>query len=233
MADSRIQVGTSTDYLGTSTVVNGVAQTVHVEWIIPADPTTGTEGQVATAVPAAGAPGLVVRQAGTADVNIVGGGGSGGTASNFGSAFPAVGTAVGFSDGTNMVTVRASSSAPAGTEVGVITRNIPSGTQTVSGSVNLSTTALTANAPAAATVGTSSATALALNASRKGAHFRNTSTSGQTISIAFSGGTAVLNSGVTLFVGDAFDFDQYSFTTGAVTAIASAASARLSVQEWQ
>jgi hypothetical protein len=37
------------------------------------------------------------------DVNIVGGGGSGGTASNFGAAFPATGTAIGLSDGVNMV----------------------------------------------------------------------------------------------------------------------------------
>jgi hypothetical protein len=37
------------------------------------------------------------------DVNIASGGGSGGTASNFGAAFPATGTAAGFSDGTNML----------------------------------------------------------------------------------------------------------------------------------
>lgn len=36
------------------------------------------------------------------DVNITGGGGSGGTASNFGAAFPATGTAIGFTDGLNM-----------------------------------------------------------------------------------------------------------------------------------
>ena len=35
-------------------------------------------------------------------VNIVAGGGSGGTSSNFGSALPSAGTAAGFSDGTNM-----------------------------------------------------------------------------------------------------------------------------------
>lgn len=35
-------------------------------------------------------------------VSIVSGGGSGGTASSFGSAFPSTGTAIGFSDGTNM-----------------------------------------------------------------------------------------------------------------------------------
>lgn len=35
-------------------------------------------------------------------VNIVAGGGAGGTSSNFGSAFPSAGTAVGFNDGTNM-----------------------------------------------------------------------------------------------------------------------------------
>lgn len=36
-------------------------------------------------------------------VQIVGGGGSGGTSSSFGSPFPSVGTAIGFSNGTNMV----------------------------------------------------------------------------------------------------------------------------------
>ncbi len=35
-------------------------------------------------------------------VNIVAGGGAGGTSSSFGAAFPATGTAIGFSDGTNM-----------------------------------------------------------------------------------------------------------------------------------
>lgn len=40
--------------------------------------------------------------AGSLPVSIVSGGGSGGTASDFGSSFPASGTAAGFSDGTNM-----------------------------------------------------------------------------------------------------------------------------------
>jgi hypothetical protein len=36
------------------------------------------------------------------DVNVVGGGGTGGTSSTFGAAFPATGTAIGASDGVNM-----------------------------------------------------------------------------------------------------------------------------------
>ena len=44
------------------------------------------------------------------DVNIVGGGGSGGTASNFGAAFPATGTAIGVKNGPNMVNLFADSS---------------------------------------------------------------------------------------------------------------------------
>lgn len=51
-------------------------------------------------------------------VAIVSGAGSGGTASNFGSAFPTAGTAMGASDGTNMVGVRASNF---GTSPGAVT----------------------------------------------------------------------------------------------------------------
>lgn len=51
-------------------------------------------------------------------VAIVSGAGSGGTASNFGSAFPTAGTAMGASDGTNMVGVRASNY---GTSPGAVT----------------------------------------------------------------------------------------------------------------
>lgn len=49
---------------------------------------------------------LSLDTAGSLRVAIVSGGGSGGTSSNFGSAYPAAGTAVGFTDGTNMVAGR-------------------------------------------------------------------------------------------------------------------------------
>lgn len=99
----------------------------------------------------------------------------------------------------------------------------------VSGTVSTKTD-LTPGAPAAATVGTSSAAAVAANANRKGLHARNTSTAGQRISLGL-GQTAVLDSGITLYPGDVFDMDEYTFDLGAVNAIASAASARLSYQE--
>lgn len=91
-------------------------------------------------------------------------------------------------------------------------------------------TALTAAAPTAATVGTSSATAVAANASRKGLVLVNTSAN--TISLGF-GATAVLNSGITLIAsGGTFVMDERTFTVGTVTAIASAVSSNLSVQEF-
>lgn len=91
--------------------------------------------------------------------------------------------------------------------------------------------ALTASAPTNATVNGTSASAVASNASRKGLILRNTSTAGQRISLHMAGGTAVLNDGVTLDVGDTFAMGEYDFTTAQISAIASAASGRLSVQE--
>jgi hypothetical protein len=65
-------------------------------------------------------------------IQTVGGGGSG-TSSTYGAAFPATGTAAGFINSAgNMTGAQAQTTAPAGTEVGLVTRNIPSGTQPVS-----------------------------------------------------------------------------------------------------
>lgn len=55
-------------------------------------------------------------------------GGSGGTSSNFGSAVPSAGTAVGFTDGTNMVMGRVVTSAPSAGDAGLVVRNISSTT---------------------------------------------------------------------------------------------------------
>lgn len=49
---------------------------------------------------------LAMDTSGNLCTNATGGGGGGGTSSNFGSAFPTPGTAVGFTDGTNMVAAR-------------------------------------------------------------------------------------------------------------------------------
>ena len=90
---------------------------------------------------------------------------------------------------------------------------------------------LTGNAPAAVSVGTSSGTVLASNTLRKGAIFTNTSAN--TISFGLSGSAAVLNSGITLTPYGVWIMDQFTFTTGAITAIASAAASNLAVQELQ
>ena len=83
-----------------------------------------------------------------------------------------------------------------------------------------------------ATVGVASAEAVAAAATRKGLHLRNTSTSGQRISLAFDGESATLDDGVTMYPQDVYEMDAWDFTTGAVAAIASAAGGRLSIQEW-
>lgn len=90
-------------------------------------------------------------------------------------------------------------------------------------------TALTPLTPTSATVGVTSAQALALNTSRKGLTVVNTSSN--TVSIAF-GSPAVLNSGNTLTPFAAFNMDEYSFSIGAMNAIASAGSSNLSIQEY-
>jgi len=89
---------------------------------------------------------------------------------------------------------------------------------------------MTGNAPAAASVGVTSAQVLASNTSRKGAMFINTSAN--VISLAF-GATAVLGSGITLEPNGSFTMDAYSFTTQAVNAIAGVAASNLSIQEMQ
>lgn len=105
---------------------------------------------------------------------------------------------------------------------------LPTGTNTL-GAVTTARTSLTASAPTAATVGVTSAAAVNTNANRKGLVLVNTSVN--TISLAI-GAAAVLNSGITLLPsGGTWVMDEYTFTTGEVRAIASAASSNLSIQE--
>jgi hypothetical protein len=89
--------------------------------------------------------------------------------------------------------------------------------------------ALTASSPTAATVGTGSAQAVATNSNRKGLVLTNTSVN--TISLGL-GATAVLNSGITLLPGSVFVMDEYTFSTAAINAIASAAASNLAIQEY-
>lgn len=95
--------------------------------------------------------------------------------------------------------------------------------------VNVSKTALTASSPTAATVGVASAQAVASNSSRKGLILVNTSANYISLGL---GATAVLNSGITLAPYGTFVMDEFCFTTGAVNAIASAASSNLAIQEY-
>lgn len=88
---------------------------------------------------------------------------------------------------------------------------------------------LTPSAPAAATVGVTSAQAVAAAATRKGLVLTNTSAN--YISLGF-GSTAVLYSGITLAPYGTFVMDEYTFDVGAVNAIASAASSNLAIQEY-
>lgn len=83
-------------------------------------------------------------------------------------------------------------------------------------------------APAAATVGVSSAQVLASNANRTGLLLINTSVN--TIYLGL-GATAVIGSGITLYPGGTWEMNAFAFTTGAINAIASAASSNLAIQE--
>lgn len=88
---------------------------------------------------------------------------------------------------------------------------------------------LTPGSPTSATVGIASAQAVASNANRKGLILTNLSNN--KIFLGF-GATAVINTGVALYPGGSFEMDEYCFDTGAINAIASAASSTLAIQEY-
>ena len=100
----------------------------------------------------------------------------------------------------------------------------------VSGTITTNDPELTANAPAAASVGVASAEVVASNVDRTGLILTNTSSNN--ISLGF-GTAAVLNSGITLTPNGTFNMDAYSFTTQAVNAIASGAGSNLALQEFE
>lgn len=131
------------------------------------------------------------------------------------------------SDGTNPLAVLPVSGPL--TDVQLRATPVPvSGSLALSGTVSTKT-ALTASAPVMATVGVVSAQIVAANANRKGLILVNISAN--TISLGF-GSAAVLNSGVTLLSGYAYNMAEYDFHVGAVNAIASAASSDLPIQEY-
>jgi len=112
--------------------------------------------------------------------------------------------------------------------VTAITNALPAGTNALG--VVSTKTALTPSSPTAASVGVTSAQAVASNATRKGLTLVNTSAN--TISLGF-GVAAVLNSGITLSAqGGTFNMNEYSFYAGAINAIASGATSNLAIQEF-
>jgi hypothetical protein len=88
----------------------------------------------------------------------------------------------------------------------------------------------TYSAPTTALVNTTSTLILAANANRKGLYLSNT-TATQQISLGFSGNAAVYQNGITLFPGQKFWMDEYSFSTGAIYAITSGSTTYIGIQE--
>lgn len=84
-------------------------------------------------------------------------------------------------------------------------------------------------APTAATIGTSSVVALKANIDRKGLVLVNTSAN--TISLGL-GTDALLNSGITLTPSASWNMTEADFTLGPISAIASAGSSNLAIQEF-
>jgi hypothetical protein len=115
----------------------------------------------------------------------------------------------------------------------VISVDDGAGSLTVDGTVAISSLAgsTTASGPATVTIGTTSATVIASNANRKGLALTNTSTGSQRVSLHMANGSAVLDSGRTLWPGDIFEMDPWSFTTAQINGIASAAGATIGIQE--
>lgn len=100
-----------------------------------------------------------------------------------------------------------------------------------SGTVSTTSFSSTGNAPSSVPVGVTSTSVLSANSSRKGLVLTNTSN--RVISLGLNGVPAVLNSGITLQPGGIWVMDSYTFTTGAITAIASGAASNLAIQEFQ
>jgi len=100
-----------------------------------------------------------------------------------------------------------------------------------SGYLNVNTKSVrTFSAPTTASVGTTSTLILAANPARKGLYLSNT-TSTQQVSFGFDGNAAAYQNGITLYPGEKFYMDEYSFSQGAIYAITSGSTAYIGVQE--
>lgn len=100
----------------------------------------------------------------------------------------------------------------------------------ISGGTVSTKTPLTPSSPTTATIGASSAQAVAANSARKGLAVINLSTN--VISLGL-GATAVLNSGITLTqYGSLYEMSEYDYNTQAINAIASGAGSVIGIQEF-
>jgi hypothetical protein len=88
----------------------------------------------------------------------------------------------------------------------------------------------TYSAPTTALVNTTSTLILAANANRKGLYLSNT-TATQQISLGFNGNAATYQYGLTLFPGEKFWMDEYSFSTGAIYAVTTGSTTYIGIQE--
>jgi hypothetical protein len=90
---------------------------------------------------------------------------------------------------------------------------------------------LTPLSPTFATVGVASTQIATTNTNRKGIVLTNTSVN--KVSFGLANAPAVLNSGITINAsGGVWVMDQFTFTTGAINAIASGASSNVTIQEF-
>lgn len=127
-------------------------------------------------------------------------------------------------DGTNTASVKAASTAAAASDPALVVAISPN--NTISATTNVP---LTASSPNVASVGITSASAVAASATRKGLILCNNSIN--TIYIGI-GATAVIGSGITLYPGGTFQMESSCLSTAAINAIATGAASSMSYQEF-
>lgn len=186
-------------------------------------------------------------------VNVVAGGGAGGTSSTFGAAFPATGTAAGFSDGTNMQAARVVDlDTGAGTQYGLINNLVR---RASGGSVELIGSSTSANSlpvviasdqaavttqpaniasanndGAAVSIPTSNTVALASFSTRKFAAVCSLPTNTDTVFLKF--GATATNADFPLTPGMCWNALPGTVYSGVISAIANSGTQSLAVTEW-
>ena len=86
--------------------------------------------------------------------------------------------------------------------------------------------------PLSVAIGVASVAVVGANPLRSGLILINTSTTGQIIYLGLEGALAVVGSGITLWPGDGWTMDRYSYMDGAINGIASAAAGSMAIQEF-